>query len=566
MIYIISLILSLFAFVKPVHAIYDPTSVPNNKYGILIADFSDLSDIPPLVNSSGGNWGYVTLISTDNDRDATKWQQMFDKMRQSHLIPIVRIATHVEGDHWAKPNPNDFDGMVRFFDKLNWPIENRYIVLYNEPNHAKEWGDTINPEEYAKDVVELGRKFKTASNDFFLLPAGLDVSAATDNQTLDASNYIQRVVNAEPNFLTTIDGWTSHSYPNPAFSGSPYATGRGTLTSFQWELSLLQNLGLTKQLPVFITETGWIHSEGKTPQRSSLSSDEVGNNFTIAANSVWQDSRVVAVTPFVFNYQDYPFDNFSWKQLGNNDFYSQYYAYQSILKTNGMPLQHEVYVLSSPLLPPSLVANSSYTFTTTITNVGQGILNPNDYSLDLDDKKFTLIADPLPTVEPNSSGVITIHLKTPAAANTHKVTLSLVHNTQRIKLQETDVTLIPPPTITVALQLGWRRTSDAKNVKVIIYDKNEIIRQVNGLTLSGGSVTVPGIANIVPGKTYRVVTVVPYYLPRQQIVQLQATNTLVSMKRALPFDIDRDGKLTLNDVWLLIKSPPNDYIHLFISP
>jgi hypothetical protein len=563
---IVIILLLLLTFTQPVDAIYNPTRVPNNQYGIHIADLNDISDVPTLVNSSGGDWGYVTLVSTDNDRSHDKWQTIFDQMRRTHIIPIVRIATHLEKNYWAKPNPVDFDSIVAFFNSLNWPIENRYVILYNEPNHAKEWGDTINPEEYAKDFIELGHKLKNSSNDFFLLPAGLDVSAASDNQTLDAKEYLRRMVISQPDFLTTMDGWTSHSYPNPGFSGSPYASGRGSLWSFVWELSLLQNMGLTRQLPVFITETGWVHSQGKTPQQNALSPEQVGNNLLIAANSVWIDNHVVAVTPFVFNYQDYPFDNFSWKQLGVNDFYSQYYAYQSIEKTKGTPLQNEAYVLSGPLLPLSLVANSTYTLTTKITNVGQGILNPDEYSLQIDDKKFTMVANPLPTIEPNDSGVLTVHLLTPSTTNTHKVRLYLKHNTQEITLQETDLTLIPPPTITLSLQLGWRRTGDAKRVKVIIYDKNEIVRQIDGLSLSNGNVTVPGIANIVPGQSYRIVAIVPYYLPRQKIVPLQSSNTIITMKRMLPFDINRDGKFTPADLWLLIRSPPKDYIHLFVSP
>jgi len=82
MIYVILLLL-FSLFTRPVYAIYEPTSVPNNQYGIHIADFNDLPDVSPLVNSSGGDWGYVTLVSTDGDRDIGRWQSLFDEMRHT---------------------------------------------------------------------------------------------------------------------------------------------------------------------------------------------------------------------------------------------------------------------------------------------------------------------------------------------------------------------------------------------------------------------------------------------------------------------------------------------------
>ena len=39
---------------------YNPLAVPNNRYGIHIVDTNDIPQLPALVNSSGGDWGYVT--------------------------------------------------------------------------------------------------------------------------------------------------------------------------------------------------------------------------------------------------------------------------------------------------------------------------------------------------------------------------------------------------------------------------------------------------------------------------------------------------------------------------
>ncbi len=560
--------LLLFLFPQPVSAVYDPLSVPNNKYGIHIADFNDIADIAPLVNSSGGDWGYVTLVASDSDRDKGRWQSMFDQMRRLHLIPLVRLATHPASSGWVKPNPETFNELVTLFNSLNWPTENRYIILYNEPNHAKEWGGALDPEGYANIAVELAKKFKQASPDFFMLPAGLDVSAASDGSSMDAAEYLRRMIAEKPEFLTILDGWTSHSYPNPAFSGSPYASGRGTLRSFDWELSYLRNLGLTRDLPVFITETGWTHNQGKVA-RGLLSPETVGANLQIAAGSAWTDRRIAAVTPFLFNYQDVPFDNFSWKRLGNQGFYSQYGSYQSITKIKGLPKQKESYVLSGSILPSTLVTNSTYTLSTNIINKGQGILDPNNgYEVVLDDtrKGFTLVSDPLPTLEPQEKGEFVIHLKTPQEPGAYTLTLTIQHGDVSLPIQTRNVQLVPPPSIRVSGQLGWRRTSDAQDVTVLIYDKDTIVHKFTGLSMVNSAVNVSGLSNILPDNLYRVVILVPSYLPRQSILRLNATTTLVGMKRLYPFDINKDGKLTIFDIWTLLTKPPHNMLGLFVGP
>lgn len=564
------LLLGFFLLVVPAHAIYDPLSVPNNKYGMHIADFNDIADVAPLVNSSGGDWGYITLVASDADRDSGRWQQMFDQMRRLHLIPLVRIATRVQTDHWVKPSPESFDQIVSFLDSLNWPTKNRYVILYNEPNHAKEWGNDLNPEEYGRMFTDLARKFKAASEDFFILPAGMDVSAASDGRSLDAAEYIRRMIVAHPDMLNLMDGWSSHSYPNPAFSGSPLSSGRGTLRSYVWELSLLQSLGLTRALPIFITETGWVHREGKMYQPDNLSSELIGQYIVQASTGAWADERIVAITPFVFNYQDVPFDTFSWKRLsGIGGYYPHYDSYKSLSKVRGSPLQDEIYTLMDQLLPPTLVAESTYTLSAQVVNEGQGILSASDaYELILENENngFSLIADILPAIEPGEKGEITIHIKAPDQPGTYRMTIGIRHNGQFFPLQTQDVHIVPPPSLTVRAQLGWRREDDANDVTVLVYDSNKLLHKFAGLSMTDGTVRVDGLTGIIPGHSYRVVLLVPYYLPRQVIVPLESTHTNVRMKRLLPLDFNRDGTFTLVDVWALITRAPRDMIGLFVTP
>jgi len=551
----------------PVSAKYDPLSRPNNRFGIHIVDPNDISDAAKLVNSSRGDWGYVTLVIQDDDRDLGKWQRVFNEMRGLHLVPIVRLATHIDGDSWVRPYKDSAADWAKFLHSLNWPVENRYVVIFNEPNHANEWGRSIDPEGYAHVLMAHAKALKNASEDFFILPAGLDVSAASDGKSLDAAVFLSRMFKAEPNVFNELDGWTSHSYPNPAFSGSPYAIGRGTLRSYLWELLYLNQLGVNKPLPVFITETGWVHSEGVSYSSSLLTSEQVGANVRIAANLVWNDSRIVAITPFVLSYQGLPFDHFSWKKLGSNEYYPQYDSYKMLSKISGQPKQREKYTLKEKIIPSSLVAGSTYVLTALLKNEGQGILSEADqYAIELTtNPKFLAVHDPLPIMEPNQYGTLALHLETPNAPGNYPYSLKITHAGDDFTVESGTIALVSPPSVSMTLQLGWRVDSGTPNATVLIYDHHSLIHKVQGVAFVNGKATIGDLRNVVPGNTYRVVVLVPYYLPRQYIVKLAADTTMVRMPRLYPLDFDQDGAFTATDILALLKLQPNFIISLFVG-
>ncbi len=299
-------------------AIYNPTSLPNNKFGIHIVDSNDIEAAAELVNSSSenkGDWGYLTVIIQDTDREQKKWSEIFERLRIYHLIPILRLATHGEnGDTWAKPKPEESLVWAQFLNKLPWPVKNRYIILFNEPNHAKEWGGALAADEYAQVASEFADSLHKTSDNFFILPAGFDLYAAGVGGTMEASAYWRLMDKQVPGIFSKFDGWTSHSYPKNEFSGSPYDFGRYSIRGFEWELSYLtQNFQVKASLPVFITETGW-------SQKPSLSRETIAGYFKTAFESVWTDDRIVAVTPFLLNYQAPPFASFSWKKSDGSFF------------------------------------------------------------------------------------------------------------------------------------------------------------------------------------------------------------------------------------------------------
>lgn len=275
-------------FVLPVHAFYDPrTTVPNNKAGVHILSPSEIDDAAKLVNSNGGDWGYVIVPIQPTDRHKDTWQTFMHKARELHLIPIIRITTIPQGGTWEKGNDLDLVDFSNFLNELDWPIENRYIVLFNEVNRDTEWGGIVDPEKYTLIVKNAYTIFKERSPDFFLLGPSLDSALPNSSSSMSAQNYLTKMAASDPLVWTYFDGWSSHSYPNPGFIASARKTGLQSIVGYKSELSLIK----IAPKPVFITETGWDQTKLK---------DSILAGYWSSAWQTWKnDPNVVAVTPFV---------------------------------------------------------------------------------------------------------------------------------------------------------------------------------------------------------------------------------------------------------------------------
>lgn len=425
-------IINFSLVISSVHAIYDPLSVPNNKVGIHIISPVDEEASPAaqLANSSGGDWGYVTVLIESKDRDQSKWQQFFDTLRRRHLIPLVRIATEPEGNFWKRPVEGEETAWANFLDSLVWPIKNRYVIVYNEPNQGQEWGGAVDPISYAQSLDKTITSLKTKNADFFVLNAGLDASAPQKVPSYaDESSFLAQMNAAIPGIFNKLDGWVSHSYPNPNFSGSVDDVGRGTIRTWVWEMQLLQSLGLTKQLPVFITETGWKHAEGLNYDRSLPTSDQVAEYLKEAFQSAWTSNRLVAVTPFLLTYQDAPFDHFSFKKLTGQpqnpkvlgasypEYYSPYQTLADLPKTSGAPIQENKAEITKGSVYPSLVGGESYQIPLTFKNTGQSIWGegePVELRVSVNSSEFQITPSKLnQKIEPGKDATFILSTKAP---------------------------------------------------------------------------------------------------------------------------------------------------------
>jgi len=546
----------IFAFIQILVVFFISKDVfaneANNKFGIHLAQphLEDLKKVAELVNSNGGDWGYVTLVIQENDRDSQKWQEIFDLLRKYHLIPIIRLATMSLGDNWKRPNSSDAYSWASFLDSLNWVVKNRYVVLFNEPNHATEWGGAVDPKDYAKVAFAFAKTLKERNPNFFVMLAGFDASAPhLPPKFYDEKLFLKDLIDHQPEIFKFIDGWASHSYPNPAFSGSPYDFGRGTVRTYQWELNLLRQIGVEKELPVFITETGW--------ERKKLSEEQVAQNFKIAFEQVWlPDEKIVAVTPFVFDYQMEPFLGFSWKRKGDDGFYQQYYFVQSVPKTKGEPDQEEKGEIIFDL-PKELVNKSTYQFKIRLKNQGQGYWDERNYGLLVNDvKKTEFLIGNLGEISPNEEKEVNFYLKTKDEGQ-EKIKFILQKNGKNI-LESKDwyFNILALPSLKIKTGLFPKLNDSGFDFELQIFDEKEsLVFQKKNLLVKVGKGEVANIENIVFGKRYRLVLLKPYYLPRQNYLVFKKGKNRVSFKPMLPLDFNLDGKFSLRDILELIKKP-----------
>ncbi len=541
---------------------------PNNKFGIHLGVVTDieLRNASALVNSSGGEWGYVTFVINEKEMDKHRWQQVFEQMRELHLIPIVRLATSFANGSWRRPDPQEAEKWANFLNSLNWVVKNRYIVLFNEPNHGDEWGGQTSPENYGEVAYNFARTLKEKNPDFFVMPAGFDSASPHKPPNFEDEEIFLRqmfsyLVKENKPIFNYLDGWASHSYPNHGFIGSPWDEGRNSVKNYLWEETFLNRLGIDKKLPIFITETGWPHAEGKNYQRGLYTQDAVALNFRTYFNRMTSDSRVMAVTPFILNYQDVPFDHFSWQRLGNQSgFYPQYEAVSQLPKTKGDPIQEQRFKFIRNL-PLKLTANSTYQIPLAIRNEGQAIWSLKDnYQLRLVDGSTDFnnyFFSDFSNLKPFDEETLWFYLKTGDKLGKFDLNFAVFKNGKPVSnLQPWVLTIIPAIDIDFTINLFPKRKTSGDDFKLLIYNsKEEVIFEKEGIKVENSLGKITEVHNLTVGEKYRLVFLKPNYLPRQGFLIVKEGKNEINFRDMLPFDFDQDGKFSLKDILVLFEKP-----------
>ena len=554
-------------FPKEIRASFNRIDDVNNKFGIHLAlpTQEDLESAAKLVNSSGGDWGYVTLVMEEKEMNKDKWQDVFDQARRLHLIPIIRLSSSFENECWLVCQPDEAQKWADFLDSLNWVVKNRYIVLFNEPNHGSEWGNKVDPAGYGQTALSFAKTLKNKNPDFFVMLAGFDSAApssppAYEDEVTFLNQMITSIPGAADELFTYLDGWASHSYPNHGYISPPTATGRNSVRNYQWELSLLKVLGVKKDLPIFITETGWPHQEGISINKNFYSALQAASYFQTYFDLTTKDPNVIAVTPFILNYQGEPFDHFSWQKLDSKEFYLQYAQVQQISKVKGQPTQENKIGLLEPL-PKKLIKNSAYQLALKIINQGQSIWDTNEgYKLKLDglSDDFQYFFSDFSSIEPLEEKTIYLYFKTGDHLGNFKVNIGISKDDHKIITQETiwNLEIVPQVNLKLTTKLFPKRTNRGDDFRLLIYNsKQEIVFEKSNIKVNRSQGEVKQINNLIIGEQYRLVLLKPYYLPRQTFLTITQEKNEVFFKFMLPFDLNKDGAFSLTDLLQVFKKP-----------
>lgn len=353
----------------------------NNIFGLHLTQTSDLDTAKEIINSNGGDWGWVTIVIRLDQLDHNMWQDFFDNCRQSHIIPIVRLATISDKENWKVPSLSDIDKLTSFLNSLNWPTLTQHIILFNEINHGQEWGGEVDIKSYVDISIYTSQKLKEYNQNFFILGSALDLASPEKPPSFkSAQNVYQEIFSYNPQYFNYIDGIASHSYPNHGFLGTPKDKGQHSILGYSWELDFLKKLGVDKNFPVYITETGWPHREG-LDGRNNFYTTKTTSQFLVDALSIWSnDNQIKAVTPFIFNYPQPPFDHFSWLDQ-NEKIYPEYQKIIDYKKSKNQPEQITQYELYGIHLPFLIFPNHLYSGQISLKNTGQSIWGESEFCI-----------------------------------------------------------------------------------------------------------------------------------------------------------------------------------------
>jgi hypothetical protein len=279
----------------------DPAAV--NKRGVhLLIDDGNVR-FPEAVWDEHATWagrlsgpgGYAVELVRSNDLRPDSWQHLIDLLHRERQVPIIRLATFKDAQNqwWTAPVPDpdgrgytsEADRFRRFFDAIDWPTDTVLVTVANETNRPDEWGGAPDPAAYARFLRDVSDALKRVTSvKVLVLNGALDAYApsATFGTTfaIDSERYLEGMIAEVPDIFERLDGWASHAYPlgpfiehpgrqvfkvddvrpeaRPRRQPPPGLNNRG-VNGYEWELWKLQQLGVSRALPVYITETGWRH-------------------------------------------------------------------------------------------------------------------------------------------------------------------------------------------------------------------------------------------------------------------------------------------------------------------
>ena len=130
--------------------------------------------------------------------------------------------------------------------------------------------------------------------------------------------------------------------------------------------------------------------------------------MTNAYKFIWNNKNIAAVTPFILNYPEPPFNVFSWKDKSGS-FYSFYYDVQKLAKIKGEPIQEINGLIISILIPPLQQIGQNFSGIVLVKNTGQSIWENNQIQIRSKEKEgIKILSTSFNQIEPGNEGFIFI--------------------------------------------------------------------------------------------------------------------------------------------------------------
>jgi hypothetical protein len=284
--------------------------IPNNIVGLNVARLHQPNYIwatSDVVNANGGDWGYITVVWTIQDREDRmaeyNLQLFLDRCYEFHVQPIVRVATKFEakreptvpGQPAVKPNLQgaegswtrpDWDEPLKwraFFERGKWPTRHAWIVIGNEPNLGREWGGAVDAAGYAKYLDHVLDVFADAPR-FDIVSGALDISNTTAMPVMqDALEFLDEMGATVPGLFERLPAWASNPYHVPNLGPGVRYTHR----AYEAELDRIG-----REMPVLITEAGNLQTGDEL---------EIARFYAEAFRDWMADPKVVAATPLFWH-------------------------------------------------------------------------------------------------------------------------------------------------------------------------------------------------------------------------------------------------------------------------
>jgi hypothetical protein len=146
--------------------------------------------------------------------------------------------------------------------------------------------------------------------------------------------------------------------------------------------------------------------------------------YDYAFKNVWNDPRIIAVTPFLLNYPQAPFSEFSWKK-SDGTFYPYYSELQKFSKPAGTPIQIVSGQILGAIAQPIISPGSDFVGAILAKNTGQSIWNTKDIVVSGDTKDVFIKSYSFPDVEPTRLGLIIFKAAAPETTGIYSKSIFL---------------------------------------------------------------------------------------------------------------------------------------------